>query len=239
MGPIELPDIARFGIPLGWNPGEGDWAEVGAAIDRGEPVQVIQEAGSTEWLTQLPAEHPFQFGFPEVSATVQEVRPVPKARIWISPIQRRFAPESNFPKVQWHPRVLWVGMGCERGVTASTIAAALDSALRSRHLAAGAIAGLATLDRKANEVGLVEFCRDRAWPIRFFSAQQLRSVVVPHASEVVASAVATPSVAEAAALLASQQGNLRVAKQIFRADQQSKGVTIAIAEAEEEYRNPA
>ena len=234
-----LPDVTQMGIDRGWSRGEGDWAGVKAAIDQGEPVQVIQEAGSTEWLTQLPDEHPFQFGFPEVSATVQEVRPVLKARVWISPIQRRFAPESDFPKVQWHPRVLWVGIGCERGVTATTIAAALEAALRSRHLAVGAIAGLATLDRKANEVGLVEFCRDQGWPIRFFSAEQLRSVAVPHASQAVAAAVDTPSVAEAAALLASQSGELRVAKQIFRPEERSPGVTIAIAEAEQEYKDPA
>jgi cobalt-precorrin 5A hydrolase/precorrin-3B C17-methyltransferase len=36
---------------------------------------------------------------------------MPKARIWISPTQRQFSRESNFPQVQWHPRVLWVGIG--------------------------------------------------------------------------------------------------------------------------------
>ena len=163
-----------MGIPLGWQRGEGDWAGVGDAIARGEPVQVIQEAGTTDWQSDLPADHSFQFGFPEFSATVQETRPTPKARIWISLVQRRFAPESNFPKVQWHPRLLWVGIGCERGTSKATIAQAIQTIFRSHHLAEGAIAGLSTLDRKADEAGLVEFCRDLALPLHFFSAEQLQ-----------------------------------------------------------------
>ena len=233
MAAIEL-DIAKLGLALGWNRGQGDWDQVGAAIDGGEPVQVIQEAGSTEWQSQLPADHPFQFGFPEFSATVQETRSAAKARVWISLIQRRFAPESNFPKAQWHPRLLWVGIGCERGASGITIAQAIQTIFRSHHLAAGAIAGIASLDRKADEAGLLEFCRDRALPLRFFSAEQLRSVPIPHPSQSVAAAVGTPSVAEAAAIWGSNQGSLRVSKQIVRGEAGSKAVTIAIAQAEPE-----
>lgn len=228
-----LLDLTTLGLGWGWSRGEGDWGGVGAAIDRGDPVQVIQEAGPTEWQAQLPADHPFQFGFPEFSATVQETRPTPKARIWISLIQRRFAPESDLPKVQWHPRLLWVGLGCERGTPKPTIAQAIATIFRSHHLAEGAIAGIASLDRKAEEAGLLEFCRDRGLPIRFFSAEQLQAVPVPHASLTVAAAVETPSVAEAAAIFASGQSSLRVAKQIFCPNARSKSVTIAIAEADQ------
>jgi cobalt-precorrin 5A hydrolase / precorrin-3B C17-methyltransferase len=127
--------------------------------------------------------------------------------------------------------VLWVGIGCGRGVTAEAIAQAVHTVLRSHHLPPAAIAGLASHDRKANEAGLLEFCHDRALPLRWFSAKELSSIAVPHPSAGVATWVATPSVAEAAAILASDRGQLRVSKQIFRLDGKSKPVTIAIAEA--------
>jgi len=241
-----LPGIDLLGAPFGWRRGEGDWTGVSAAIAKhsqqgstlSQPIQVIQEAGSTLWQNGLPAQHPFEFGFPDR----QIERPA--ARIWISPMQRRFSSESDFPKVQWHPRVLWVGMGCERGTSSRLIATAVERVFQAAHLAEAAIAGVATIDLKADEAGLLEFCRDRALPLRCFPSEKLRSVQVPNPSEVVAAEVGTPSVAEAAAILAAQTvvtieptdepATLRVTKQIVRQEGESGAVTIAIAQAPQE-----
>jgi cobalt-precorrin 5A hydrolase/precorrin-3B C17-methyltransferase len=105
---LGLPGVDILGVPFGWQRGEGDWTGVSAVVARGEPVQVIQEAGSTLWQSHLPKGHPFHFGFPEYPATPPESEIVkgasqnsnlmPKARIWISPTQRRFSPESDLPK---------------------------------------------------------------------------------------------------------------------------------------------
>ncbi len=246
-----LPGVDILGVPFGWQRGEGDWTDVSAAVARGEPVQVIQEAGSTLWQNHLPKEHPFYFGFPEYPATPplpplakggsQNLNLIPKARIWISPTQRRFSPESDLPKVQWHPRVLWVGIGCERGTSRQLIQTAIAQVALKNHLAEAAIAGIATIDIKADEVGLLELCRDRNWPLRTFSAEVLRSVNVPNPSAVVDKEVGTPSVAEAAALVAANVVGvrhvvpLRVAKQIFKLENQPGAVTVAIAQSEHEY----
>ncbi len=241
---IGLPGVDILGVPFGWQRGEGDWTGVSAVVARGEPVEVIQEAGSTLWQNHLPQGHPFQFGFPEYTATTKVELPSPKARIWISPTQRRFSAESDLPKVQWHPRVLWVGIGCERGTSRELIETAIGQVCQSHHLAEQAIAGIATIDIKADEVGLVELCRERNWPLRTFPAEVLRSVNVPNPSDVVDKEVGTPSVAEAAALVAANGNShlgtqslapLRVAKQIFRSEGQPGAVTVAIAQAEHEY----
>ncbi|MBL1174597.1 precorrin-3B C(17)-methyltransferase [Pantanalinema sp. GBBB05] len=261
---FNLPGIDILGEPFGWVKGSGDWTGVSAAIARQLPLEVIQEAGSTLWQSHLPADHPFQFDFPEHMATVQETRPTPAARIWISPIQRQFAPDSNFPKVQWHPRVLWVGIGCERGTPKTVIEQAIQQVFQAHHLAEAAIAGIATIDLKADEVGLVEFCQERQLPLRCFAADTLATIPVPHPSSVVEAEVGTPSVAEAAAIVASwgvggdredkgdrgdrgdsssssssspssSSPSLRVTKQIFRLEGQPGAVTIAIAQAEQEY----
>ncbi|MCY7278489.1 MAG: cobalamin biosynthesis protein [Phormidesmis sp. CAN_BIN44] len=234
-------DLIDLGILLGWRRGSGDWAGVSAALDRRDAIQIIQEAGSTRWQSLLPADSPVYIGFPDYTATTRETMPEPKARIWISPIQRRFAPESALPKVQWHPRVLWVGVGCQRGTSDSLIEHAIQKTLRSHHLAEAAIAGIATIDHKADEVGLVKFCGDRHLPLRFFSAEALNAVTVPNPSAVVK--VGTFSVAEAAAILAARtyqsadplKEYLRVAKKIVRVEGQPGSVTVAIAQADREY----
>ncbi len=239
---MELLQVNALDTLCGWPRGTGNWTGVNAAIVRQDPIQVIQEAGSTGWHSLLPPDHCFQFGFPDYTATTREKTPEPKARIWISPLQRRFAPASVLPKVQWHPRVLWVGVGCKRGTSESLINYALQKTLRSHHFAEAAIAGIATIDHKATEAGLVKFCHDRQLPLRFFSAAALGAIEVPNPSEVVKT-VGTASVSEAAAILAtlayraeaaSSQNFLRVAKKIIRGAD-SDAVTIAIAQADREY----
>ena len=277
---LGLPGVDMLGVPFGWQRGEGDWTGVSASVARGERVEVIQEAGSTLWQAHLPQAHPFHFGFPESSATESEIveskeQPnhptshpplpplnqggsqnlnlMPKARIWISPTQRRFSSESDFPEVQWHPRVLWMGIGCERGTSRELIETAIQQVCQQHHLAEDAIAGIATIDIKADEVGLVQLCRERNWPLRTFPAEVLRSVKVPNPSAIVDKEVATPSVAEAAAIVGAglvpalsdgvghpqgghpQGGPLRVAKQIFKLEGQPGAVTVAIAQSKREY----
>lgn len=237
---LDLLGVDVLGVPFGWQRGSGDWAGVSAAVARGEPVQVIQEAGCDLWQQTLPADHPFTFGFPDFPQSPPS--PPAQARIWISPVQRRFAATTDCPKAQWHPRVLWVGVGCERGTPRRVIEAAVQQVFRANHLAESAIAQVCTIDLKGDEPGLLEFCRDRTLPLQCFSAVDLRSVTVPNPSAIVEAEVGTPSVAEAAAILgasrqsgADAQVTLRVAKQIFRQAGQPGAVTIAVAQGEREW----
>ncbi len=225
---LGLPAVDMLGVAFGWTKGEGNWTLVAAAIARGEPVEVIQEVGSTLWQKHLPKGHPFYFETAEEQVTpgLQETRdlldsssritnyqlPITKARIWIGFTQRRFSPESELPKVQWHPRVLWVGIGCERGTSRELIETAIERVFQAHHLAMGAIAGIATIDIKASEAGLVELCCDRNWPLQTFPAEILRSIGVPTPSTVVEAEVGTKSVAEAAAIVAAQESCLSMAK---------------------------
>jgi cobalt-precorrin 5A hydrolase/precorrin-3B C17-methyltransferase len=154
--------------------------------------------------------------------------------------------------------VLWVGIGCERGTAKLVIEAAVRQVFQANGLAEAAIAGMATIDRKADEVGLLEFCRNREFPLRCFPATELNSIPVPNPSPVVAAEMGTASVAEAAALraildfrlaildspsvptapsfpTAPSSHPLLVTKQIIRLPNLPGAVTIAIAQAELEY----
>ena len=287
---LQLPGIDVLGYPFGWRKGTGDWTALSAAIARSQPIQVSQDSGSTLWRDSLPPDHPFQFDAPEYAADIRESVIPPPAQVWISPIQRHFSPNPERPKVQWHPRVLWIGIGCERGASRQLIETAIQQVCQANQLAIDAIAGLATIDLKADELGLVELSRDRHWPLRCFSPEILRNIPVPTPSDVVAAAVGTPSVAEAAAILAAlgvssreqnrQEGgskgergergemggmgrqgergrgegspiqnpkskiqnpksnlpqSLRIPKQIIRQENKTSAVTVAIAQADQEY----
>ena len=232
---LGLPAIDTLGEPFGWVKGSGDWLGVSSAIAHQQPVQILQEAGSELWQKHLPAGHSFQFNFPEFED--RESQPKPQARVWISPTQRTFAPNSELPRVQWHPRVLWIGVGCERGTDEALIAQAIESTCRQHHLAIESVAGIATLDLKADELGLLKYVEKRNWPLRCFEAKTLAVIQVPTPSDVVNQEVGTQSVAEAAAIVAAggEANCLRVKKQVVKQTGMKGAVTVAIAQAKHEY----
>ncbi|WP_415036033.1 cobalamin biosynthesis protein [Azonexus sp.] len=102
---------------------------------------------------------------------------------------------------------LALGLGCDRGTPASTIAQAITEALAA--LAANPAAkpadvvAVASIDLKADEPGLAAVAAQYGWQIRFYPAAELAVVPVPNPSETVRRYTGTPSVAEAAALLVS------------------------------------
>ncbi|MEO1619586.1 MAG: precorrin-3B C(17)-methyltransferase [Cyanobacteria bacterium J06632_3] len=232
---LDLPAIDTLGEPFGWQKGTGDWLKVSSAIAHQQPVQIIQEAGTTLWQSHLPNSHTFQFGFPEFED--RNTLEKPQARVWVSPIQRKFSPDATLPKVQWHPRVLWVGVGCERGTDKQLIDYAIEKVCGENHLALGAIAGIATLSLKSDEVGLLELVQEKNWPLKCFSSDTLKNIVVPTPSNVVEKVVGTPSVAEAAAVVAANSGTdgLKVKKQIVKKEGLKGAVTVAIAQSTTEY----
>jgi len=96
-----------------------------------------------------------------------------------------------------------LGLGCDRGTALETLAIAVDQALARAGLTLEAVAGLATIDKKHDEVAILALAERRAWPLRFYPAEALAAVPVPNPSEVVRHYMGTPAVAEAAALLAA------------------------------------
>ncbi len=235
---LELPAVDMLGVAFGWCRGEGDWNAVSAAVAKGEDVGVIQEVGSTLWQNHLPKLHPFKFNkSPTTKATIYITHKSPPP----------LSPSPSLPLLTWHPRVLWVGIGCERGTSKQVIADAIDKVFQENQFALAAIAGIATIDIKSDEVGLVELCHERNLPLKTFPSEILSTVIVPNPSQVVEKEVGTPSVAEAAAIVAATQtsnnvetrynASLQVPKQIYRSSNQNQNgaVTVAIAQSKKEY----
>lgn len=105
-----------------------------------------------------------------------------------------------------HPRALCIGLGCNRGTPRAEIAAAVAETLARHHLAGQAVAGLASIDLKADETGLLDFAEHERLPLVFFSRELLNAVPAASSSDAVFRATGAYAVAEPAALLAAGPG---------------------------------
>ena len=73
------------------------------------------------------------------------------------------------------PRIGVLGIGCKRGTSAEALEAAFAAFCARHGLAVQAVTAAASIDLKQNEPGLLSFCQAHGWPVRFYSAAQLRS----------------------------------------------------------------
>lgn len=110
-------------------------------------------------------------------------------------------PDSDLPTVCYVPRCLHAGVGlAHEAGPVDVILAEMDTALREAGLYPEAIADYATIEAKRQEP-VVETLQRRG-EVRFYEADELAAVSVPHPSDTVLRHMGTPSVAEAAALAA-------------------------------------
>lgn len=124
---------------------------------------------------------------------------------------------------------LFLGMGCDRGASLQTLNEAVDQALATIEYGRDAVVGLASIDKKSDEEGLLALAEQQSWKLEFFSAEQLAKVDVPNPSEVVRKYMGTPAVSEAAAILAAEttKDDLLVEKLKYLG-QDGKNATVSV-----------
>jgi cobalt-precorrin 5A hydrolase/precorrin-3B C17-methyltransferase len=194
--------LDEFGTDLGFTPDPGsDLAAVGAAILSGQRVTFSSDL--TWPVPPLPPNVVAADPEPGVPAIVVTDRLLSPDRGDNSKKRLRLPSGHDAPTVIYHPSSLIIGLGASRGVPAAEVSALIDQALDEAGLSPRSVRAVATADLKADEEGLVTAVRERGWPLVTFPAADLARVPVPHPSETVRAAVGTPSVAEAAALLAA------------------------------------
>ena len=74
------------------------------------------------------------------------------------------------------PRIVCAGVGCRRGIPARNIENAIRTAFEESCISENALCGVFSIDIKANEEGLREFCESRRLPLVTFSAEDLMNV---------------------------------------------------------------
>lgn len=118
------------------------------------------------------------------------------------------------------PYSLVIGVGAASDAPAGEVRALVRTALGCSGLSEKSVAELATVDRRSQDAAVTAL----GWPVRSFTPEELAGVEVPHPSPVVESTLGTPSVAEAAALLAAGTGATLVQTKM-----KSRHATVAVA----------
>ena len=123
-----------------------------------------------------------------------------------------------------------LGLGCDRGTPLSTLRTTLDEALAACQAQLADVRAVASIDLKADEDGLLAAARQFGWTIHFYTASELAGVDVPNPSETVRRHTGTPSVSEAAALLAGavEKSQLIIEKHKRRGPD-GRNATVSIA----------
>jgi len=214
--------IDSFGNQWGWKK-SGDikgWSEIVIKQAKKEKIFCKQLSGITLWKNSESAKD-IDFSF--------EADPNQKNSTFYISVY-------DLHKNTWHPPILWIGLGCERNTSKNLIANSLKKFFESSNLSPQSIAGLATIDIKKDEKGILELAEENKLPIKFFTREDLSEIIVPNPSNVVLKEIGTPSVAEASCLLAAGEASkLLKEKRIFK--NKSGAVTIAVAESKNQY-NP-
>jgi cobalt-precorrin 5A hydrolase len=123
------------------------------------------------------------------------------------------------------PPVLTLGVGCRKDVAAPELERAFDMILRKAGFYREAVAQVCSIDLKADEAGLLEFCRTNGLPFKTFSAAALNALKGRFtASEFVRQTTGVDNVCERSAVCGSG-GRLLTRKDA------GNGITMAFAAA--------
>lgn len=129
-------------------------------------------------------------------------------------------------EVLLRPASLVLGAGASRDADPDGLADAAADALERSGRHPSSVSAVATADIKASEAAVVALARRLDVPLLTYPAEVLAAQPVPNPSDVVAGAVGTPSVAEAAALVAAGPGASLVGEKLVSAGRDS---TVAVA----------
>ena len=212
-----------FGEGWGWKRGGDlvDWRKLMISQSREEKNNVFQSKGSKLWQS-LKASSTYSF--------LEEKDGILSKNVDL------YIGQENENKCSWHPPSIIIGIGCVRNTDEKMILRAIEESFSKNGLSMLSISGIATIDKKNDEIGLLNVSKKNEWPIYFFNAIELSKVNVPNPSNVVLNEMGTSSVAESAAILRGGGGRLLQEKQIFSArDDEFGGVTIALVEVEKPF----
>ena len=127
-----------------------------------------------------------------------------------------------------------LGLGCDRNTSLKTLQTAVNLALQCVNLHLENVKGLASIDKKSDEAAILEFSKRHQLPLHFYPAEQLAQVPVPNPSAVVLKYMGTPSVSEAAALLAAKADLSQLLVEKYKyCGEDGKNATVSIVNMSE------
>jgi cobalt-precorrin 5A hydrolase len=194
---------------------------VSASVVNEEKIAVVQESGEKEW---------WQYGrpLPENIKTYQSIPEAlaekPDAALVVT--HRNLSEEEQQilqNGVLYRPKVIVLGMGCNRGTTSKEIEAVIDETLAELNVSKKSVKAICTIDLKKDEAGLIEVKNKNRWEFICYTPEELNSIKIEDPSETVFKFTGAYGVSEPAALLYSGAETLALTKK------KSGNVTISVA----------
>ncbi len=212
-----------LGREFGWTiEDEAHLITASASVVNEEPLVVIQESGEKNWWKHDRA---IPSHIKLLSSCEEALEREFKAALIIT---HRILPQRLEGKllqngVVYRPKSIYLGMGCNRGTSAEEIEAVILSTLQEEQLSLKSVKGIATIDLKKDEEGLLEVCRKYDFDFVYYTPDELNRVPLENPSETVFKYTGAYGVSEPAAKLAAGVDTLLLEKK------KSGNVTISIA----------
>ena len=128
------------------------------------------------------------------------------------------------------PKNLIIGIGCKKGKSRKDIEEAVMDFLKNNRKSILSVRCLASIDLKAEEKGIIEFCNDKKIEFLTYSAEKIRPIEQYFkTSEFVKKVTGIGNVAETCAVLAGDNAKLVCPKKVY------EGITLALVEEERSY----
>lgn len=218
----DAADLPAFDALPGWQC-EGDVAGVTRAWLDGHPPRVDRSV-LPDWPLPPALADALPDALPDTDAPAGDTGHASGGRVVVSDRADAAGADAGEGVVLLRPGSLVVGVGSSSGADADGIARLVADALADAGWSSHAVGLVASVDLKRDEPGIVALADRLGVDLRTFPAEVLARQDVPTPSSVVADAVGTASVAEAAALLAAGPGGRLVVTK-----RKSAEATVAVA----------
>ena len=215
--------VDMLGGEFGWRieAGSGALTRAAAAVVNGEPVGVYQDAGEPDW---RDAGKPLPPNI-HICDTVGELAGFGTVLLITDRTDalERIGTALPATLVTYRPRTLAVGVGCRRGADASELEALVRDTFAAAGLSTASIRWLATAELKRDEAAIGLLGERLGVPVRFYDGDALNGMPGPSGASASQRLLGIVGVAEPAALLASDGGEIVARKA------KSAAATVAVA----------
>ncbi|WP_240374510.1 cobalt-precorrin 5A hydrolase [Bacillus piscicola] len=212
-----------LGRSFGWTLEDYDHViPASAAVVNEEPLVIVQQSGEKDWWTY---DRPLPSHMTVTSSLEEAADMGVNTALVITHRTLSIEEKEKLPETQiiYRPKVIHLGIGCNRGTEAEEIEAVISETLAKLKLSRLSVKQVSTIDLKKDEEGLLQVCEDNNWPFHYYPPEELNKAPLRNPSDVVYKYTGAYGVSEPAAILSSGNENLLLEKE------KSGNVTISVA----------
>lgn len=217
--------VDLFGRRFGWTWESAEkLTPVSASVVNEERIAVVQESGEPGWWMHETPLPPNIVTYTS-AADALAAEPAPQAALVVTHRSLGADEEARLLAngVLYRPKVLALGIGCNRGTSAEEIEAVIAETLDELQFSMRSVKAVCTIDLKKDEAGLLAVVEKHGWAFVTYTPEQLNTVGVEAPSDTVFKFTGAYGVSEPAAKLYSGAAELALVKK------KSGNVTISVA----------